>query len=158
MTYLGRWGCEKPGVVEGSLQDTWTRWPLKVPSSKTILWVWDSRTVVAHSKSPYHWGHVTCGTWGWEMADYCRDVWFCMWAWNHVLIIVPGWSARYKPQENMFCMCFVEWWISVSVNGPNRKSSLSGLSSGCCCLSLHPSKQNFLPVLIWQWKGFLSKN
>lgn len=69
----GKMGCEKPGVVEGSLQDTWTRWPLKVPSSKTILWVWDSRTVVAHSKSPYHWGHVTCGTWGWEMADYCRD-------------------------------------------------------------------------------------
>lgn len=43
--------------------------------------------------------------------------WLCMWACSHVLIIVPGWSARYKPQENVFCMCFFEWWISVTVNG-----------------------------------------
>lgn len=27
------WGSEKLDVVEGSLQDTWTRWPLKVPSN-----------------------------------------------------------------------------------------------------------------------------
>lgn len=112
--------------------------------------------------------HVGPGDERWLItAGMVTHFWLCMWAWNHVLIIMPGWSARYKPQENMFCMYFVEWWVSVTVNGleswmftraPNRKSSLSALGSGCCCLSLHPGKQNFLPVWIWQWKGFLSKN
>lgn len=42
--HLG-WCSEKPDAVEGSLQNVWTRWPLKVPSNPNCfmsLWLHDS--------------------------------------------------------------------------------------------------------------------
>lgn len=59
-----------------------------------------------------------------------------------------------------FQSLWMVWKVECSPEHPTERalSMLWVLVVDTCLGSLHPGKQNFLPMWIWQWKCFLSKN